>query len=479
MWLIYLIDVFAVATLFAIGMRRGVEKALPFAAFVLVFVPRDAAIPMPGLFDLTTQRLVLMVLTLMYVVLPAKKSGSSRFTLPLAWLIVLHLIWCVVSTANSIVPLMSLKKMISEAFEYYLLFYLFFKSIRSNRTIDRILFGVVAAVIVSSVFGVIEAYNDWTVMNWFPTVAHHFDGWSAAGPMSGRDQRVVSTFANPILFGAGLALAIVLALYLLRTANDTKSKIFLWGGLLLMFLGIYKTSSRGPWLGLMMSLALVLVFERGRVRKYLIVLGILTLAVLIVRPGVWETIGNIYYATFDPTSPLGSSYEYRYVLRELAVKAVSKDMGRALWGYGMESFYYLGLQGNLYGKPYRFLSCDSSWVELLVETGYVGLIIAAALLFSPAWKAWKNFRGSWHRDRYMSLYLLITMGSYYFMMLGAAMYAWGQTGYMLWIIITASQAHGRLRTVQVRAARLKKVVAQVDESKPSISATVPLMDYGS
>lgn len=95
MWLIYLIDVFAVATLFAIGMRRGVEKALPFAAFVLVLVPRDAAIPLPGLFDLTTQRLVLMVLTLMYVVLPAKKSGSSRFALPLAWLIVLHLIWCV------------------------------------------------------------------------------------------------------------------------------------------------------------------------------------------------------------------------------------------------------------------------------------------------------------------------------------------------------------------------------------------------
>ena len=102
----------------------------------------------------------------------------------------------------------------------------------------------------------------------------------------------------------------------------------------------------------------------------------------------WEHL----LATFDPTSPLGSSYEYRYVLRELAVKAVSKDMGRALWGYGMESFYYLGLQGNLYGKPYRFLSCDSSWVELLVETGYVGLIIVAALLFSPAWEAWKEFR---------------------------------------------------------------------------------------
>ena len=35
-----------------------------------------------------------------------------------------------------------------------------------------------------------------------------------------------------------------------------------------MFLSIYKTSSRGPWLGLMMSLGLILLFEKGRVRKY-------------------------------------------------------------------------------------------------------------------------------------------------------------------------------------------------------------------
>lgn len=477
MWLIYTIDFFAVAILFVIGMRRGVEQALPFAAFVMVLVPRDAAIQLPGLFDLTTQRIVLIVLTLLYVILP-KKSGSSSFVTPLKWLIVLHLIWCAISTANSVVPLMSLKKMMSEALEYYLLYYLFFRSIRSTRTIDRILFGVVAAVIVSSVIGAVEAYRDWTVMEWFPTVSHHFDGWSAAGELSGRDQRVVSTFANSILFGAGLDLAIVLALYLLRTASGSAKKIFLWSGLLLMFLSIYKTSSRGPWLGLIMSLGLILLFEKGRVRKYLIVLGTLTLAVLIIRPGVWETIGNIYIATFDPSSPLGSSYEYRYVLRELVAKAVSKDMGRALWGYGMESFYYLGLQGNLYGKPYRFLSCDSSWVELLVETGYVGLFIVAALLLGPAWKAWREFRRASERDRYMNLYLLIAMASYYFMMLAAAMYAWGQTGYMLWIIITASLAQGRLRRVKARAVRLK-VVAKVDDSSLSTPATVPSMNYSS
>lgn len=471
MWLIYIIDAVAVVTLIVIGARRGLEQALPAAAFILILVPRDAAIPLPGLFDLTTQRIVLAVLTVLYLSLPAKESGLRRIATPLKWLILLHLAWCCLSTANSIVPAMSLKKMVSVILEYYLLYYVFFKTIRSDRTIDRILFAVVTAVIVSSVFGVIEAYRDWTVMEWFPTVSHHFDGWTVAGEFSGRDQRVASTFANPILFGAGLTMAIVLTLYLLKTANDKGRRIFLWGGLLLMFLSIYKTSSRGPWLGLMASLVLIMVFEKGRVRRYLVTIGALTAVVLVARPGVLGTLGNIYYATFDPTSPLGSSYEYRYVLRELAVKAVSMDMTRALWGYGMESFYYLGLQGNLYGKPYRFLSCDSSWIELMVETGYVGLAIAAALLFTPAWSAWKDFRRGSDRSRYVSLYLLVAVAGYYFMMLGAAMYAWGQTAYMLWIVIAAAMAHIKLRKRDTGRTRLK--ITQIENELEPFATPTP------
>lgn len=477
MWLIYIIDVVAVAALLIIGTRRGLEHALPVAAFILVLVPRDAAIPLPGLFDLTTQRIVLAALTALYFLFPAKESGSRRFATPLKWLILFHLAWCCLSTANSIVPAMSLKKMVSVVLEYYLLYYIFFKTIRSARTIDRILFAVVTAVIVSSVFGVIEAYRDWTVMEWFPTVSHHFDGWTVAGEFSGRDQRVASTFANPILFGAGLTMAIVLTLYLLKTAHEKGKRVFLWGGLLLMFLSIYKTSSRGPWLGLMASLALILLFEKGRVRRYLVAIGVLTIIVLVARPGVLGTLGNIYYATFDPTSPLGSSYEYRYVLRDLAVKVVSKDMTRALWGYGMESFYYLGLQGNLYGKPYRFLSCDSSWIELLVETGYVGLAIAAALLFTPAWRAWKDFRRGSNRSRYISLYLLVAVAGYYFMMLGAAMYAWGQTAYMLWIVIAVALAHIRLRERDRRRTRLK--VTQIAHLLQQTAATASSMHHAS
>src|SRR5215813_4613930 len=443
MGLIYTIDALALAILLAITLRHGLERALSFAAFVFILVPRDAAIQLPGLFDLTSQRILLVALALLYFLLRSPNDHASRLDTPMKWLILAHVSWCLISAANSVVPLMSLKKMVSEVLEYYLLYYIFFKTIRSIQTIDRICFGIVAAIIVSAGFGVVEAYSNWSVMQWFPAVAHSFDGWTVVGTASGRDSRISSTFAHPILFGAGLTMGIVLTLYLIKITKTSGKKILLWSGLLLMFLSIYKTSSRGPWLGLILALGVIFLWDKGRARKYLAVVAILTIAVLVIRPGVWDTIANIYYGSFNPESPLGSSYEYRYVLRDLAVKALSKDMQRGLWGYGMESFSYLHLEGELYGHPFRFLSCDSAWLELMIETGYVGLFTISLILFLPLWYAWKGFR---YRPDQVQLYIASCMMSYYFMMLSAAMYGWGQTGYILWMMIAGSLACRRLRS---------------------------------
>lgn len=471
MGLIYTIDILALVVLVAIALQRGLEQAIPFAAFVFVLVPRDAAIQLPGLFDLTTQRILLVALTILYVLRPGTNVRAARMNRTLQWLIVVHIVWCLISTANSIVPLMSLKKMVSEVLEYYLLYYLLSKAITDVRTINRMLFAIAAAVMLSSCFGAIEAYSDWSIMQWFPSVAHSFEGWSTTGVASGRDQRISSTFASPILFGAGLTMGIVLTLYLIKVTKTPGKKALLWSGLLLMFLNVYKTSSRGPWLGLILSLSIIFLWDNGRIRKYLAVVAILCIAVVVIRPGVWDTISNIYIATFDPDSPLGSSYEYRYVLRDLSIKAVSKDLTRSLWGYGMESFYYLGVEGDLYGHPYQFLSCDSAWLEFLVETGYVGLMIISLILTLPLWYAWKAMKKA--PDR-IQLYLVSIMLSYYFMMLSAAMYGWGQTGYILWMIIAASLVSKRLRD---KAPVTHHHLVKVNEETTSVAA-VPLLNYG-
>src|ERR1700747_135988 len=125
MTLVIIIDLLVVAILCSIAFSKGLEAALPFATFVLVFVPMESRISL-GVFELTTQRLVLLFLFLLYFTLGGNKEQSgSNVTTPLLYLMLVHVAWCIVSTIDSIVLIMSIKKLLSVVFEYYLLSFIF------------------------------------------------------------------------------------------------------------------------------------------------------------------------------------------------------------------------------------------------------------------------------------------------------------------------------------------------------------------
>jgi O-antigen ligase len=448
MILICMIDLIVVAVLVYIVGTRGIEAALPSATFLCVLLPATARFDI-GLFELSAQRVIVIVLLLCYAMGKQPDSGASSVkNAPLLWLMAVQILWCLVSTVSSIVPTLSIKKLLSEVGEYYALYYVYVKAVTSIHTIHRILFGMVAAAVACSVFGAVEAYTGWTVLGLFPAGKPGVIG-QVLGIVSGPDGRVASTFPHAILFGAALSIAITVALYLVSVAETPGRKYFLWAAMLLMFLNAYKTVSRGPWLGLVLAFTLLLILGNKTIRKYQAVIAALSLAVLIIRPGVWDTIRNLYsetfdYGSFDTSSEKGLSFDYRLVLRHVAQKALDKDFSRELWGYGMESFTYLGLKGDLAGHEFPFLSCDSAWIELMVETGYVGLFLIALLLLTPAWLAWCDYRRIRGPDRYLAMTLLICMVTYYFMMTSVDMYAWGQEGYILWILIALSIVCGRL-----------------------------------
>jgi hypothetical protein len=440
MTLTILIDLIAIIGLIGIAQSKGLEAALPFASFLLVLVPIEAIIPL-GVFNLTTQRLIVVILLLLYF-----SSGRSRgltgdaSATPLKFLMLMHIAWCFVSTANSIVPVMSIKKALSVVFEYYTLYFIYWRTVSKVQTIHKILTAIVLAIIVCSVFGAVEAYSGWNVLQLLPKVLHH---WSTEE--ADREVRVQSTFDHAILFGAALAMAITLALYLLTVVRKAWQKVFLWGGLMLMFLNIYKTSSRGPWLDVILGCLLLLFFAAKQTRKSILMIGVLSLLVMIIRPGIWGTIDGIWANTFNMNTDTGASYEYRYALPRAATGALLKSPGRTLWGYGLESFYDLGIEGEFLGKPHVFLSCDNAWVELMVETGFVGLLIIALLLLKPAWIAWREYWKLPASDRQLSLILLVNMLIFYFQMYSVGMYSWGQNGYMLWVLIALTLAHGKCR----------------------------------
>lgn len=448
MGLILTIDVLAVGILVFVAFTRGLERALPVAAFLLLLFPNESQIPLPGLFDLTTQRLLIVVLFLLYFIPGIGPKGNERRKdLPLKSLMLLQMAWMVISAANSAVFTVSIKSVLSQMLDFFLLYYIIAKTVSRVETIHKIVSALVAAMVLLSVFGAVEAYRGWSIISLFPYTPHRFSS-GVYGMVTDRGIRATATFPHAILFGCALALAIPLALYLVSVTKSSGRRVLLWIGILLMFMNIYKTASRGPWLALTLSLVLMLVFSRSRIRRYLLVIGLLTATVLVVRPGVLDTFHNMYSATLDPESPQGESYQWRYALYNLAGRELAKDFRRALWGYGPESFFYLGLTGNFQGRIVAYDTCDSSLAELMIETGYIGFLITAFLLLKPAVVAFRNFRRMAEPTNSLNLVLFTNIAAYCFMMTNVACYGWGQQNYFLWAAMALVMVYPRLVTAQ-------------------------------
>ena len=440
MLLVLGIDIVVVVLLFRLWKRQGIEGCLPLAAFFLIFFPEESKLPILGLFDITTQRLVTLVLLYFYLSDPKRRQKR----LPLKTPIILIAIWWTIATINSIVFVDSLKSLLSLLIDYIAIYVIFTKSISKVETIPRILFGVALGLIVSSGFGVIEAYQKWSVVSLFPVEAHRFGASGDIYMDDARGLRVQSTFGHPILFGSALAMGIPIVLYLIATTADKRRKMLLWVGLLFMFICIFKAASRGPWIALSCSLGVFLFMAHKKIRSYIVVIGVLTCSVLIVRPGVLETLWNDYIATVDTHSSQGESYQYRYVLYDLVIDKLNAAPIRTIWGYGPQSFPHLYLGGYINGRWMQFASCDSAFAALLAETGYVGVTLISSFLFYAVIRILINWKNSPPAAAQLYILFCVNLLSFYFEMTSVAIFGWGQQTILLWMIIGMSSIYPTL-----------------------------------
>jgi O-antigen ligase len=255
---------------------------------------------------------------------------------------------------------------------------------------------------------------------------------------------VQSSFGHAILFGSALAMTLPLLLYLISISKSNARKVLLWGIAALMFLNLYKTTSRGPWLAATSALILTLLLGNRRMRQAVLVICLLSATVLIVRPGVWTSITNLYGATMHSDSAQGQSYQWRYALYDIAFQHLNTDWRRALVGYGPESFYYLGWHGNFQGDFVPFESCDSSVAALMIETGYVGLFLVAFLLFKSVMIGYQYARKRKQPDNLLCMALVISILMFCFMMTNVLIMGWGQQSYMFWIILALTVTYPRI-----------------------------------
>lgn len=435
---------FVIVLSLVVASRRSLENALPVFCFFLVLMPLEARLVIPGLFDFNTMRLSLLTLLILY--LYHGRASNNDTPLPLKSLIILHISWAVCSTLYSLSVATSAKQLISQVVEYYLLYFLFVRIITEVSTIYNIVFAMVMAMGICSIFGVVEVYAHWSILRIFPqNLWITYNG--GVDPLYiewGRGLRIRSTFPHPILFGDALAMSIPLTLYLLSIWERRRDRILLWTSLVLMFWAIYKTSSRGPWIATALCGVLLFIMVRNKVRNYLLVIALMAAIVLVARPGVWATIAGLYQSSTDASSPVGSSYLYRDALNNTVKNAVGKEPGRALLGYGLGTFRELGLDINFLNTVQRWYTCDNNWALFLYETGYIGLLLIAALLFAALWIAFKSYWQLPSPESYFSAVIFISLSGFYFLLLSVAGYSWGQQGYMAWILISVAVSYSHI-----------------------------------
>jgi hypothetical protein len=473
MIIILLID-FAIVVSLVAASRRGLENALPVFTFFSVLMPYEARLVIPGFFDVSTMRVALLTLSVLFLTRRDRTISSSP--IPLKRLILLHTAWLVCSTFYSLSVVTSTKLLIAQVLEYYLLYYLFLRIISKADTVTTIAYAMMIAMGVCCIFGLLEAYASWSVLTIFPSnLWYLYNG--RTDPLYidiGRGLRIRSTFPHPILFGDALAMSIPIALYLLSVCKQQRQRIILWMIALLMFWGVYKTSSRGPWMTLGISSILLFFLVRNRVKQYLTVIALLTMFVLLTRSGIRQTIVQLYESTQDSSSLVGSSYDFRHALIPAVTNALAKDSLRMVVGYGLGTFREIGVDINFLNIVQRWHTCDDNWILFLYETGYVGLAIVTILLLRPLMMMLRHYRRMPRPENYFIGVIFISLAGFYFGLLSVAGYNWGQQGFMAWILISLSVVYPRIAMRDRRKSALSKV--NVEMSPPGFSVNPPALE---
>lgn len=167
------------------------------------------------------------------------------------------------------------------------------------------------------------------------------------------------------------------------------------------------------------------LFFVPQTRKKLNLIIILIIFLLLINPGVRETITALVNATFNHDSVEGASVSYRFELWKQAKYLISRSTKNLLFGYGEEGRNYmeLGERLSVTGHIMRFESWDSEFAVLLLETGFTGLLLNLVLSTSIIIYLLRIFKIYEDENKYFILLTLIVVVMINFMMTNVKIFA--------------------------------------------------------
>ena len=206
----------------------------------------------------------------------------------------------------------------------------------------------------------------------------------------------------------------------------------------------------------------------------------LAAAILVLRPGVRDTIRNLYTATFDEDSQKGGSYQTRWQLWTVAWKEIQVSPNRFLFGYGPASTESMDLSHYWYGtegwsssvSKIGYTSWDNNYACDLIELGMVGLVLEAILFLSIV----RTLVENWHRsdpdNRVLQGGIAVACLVFMFAMTNVFIFA-PQLKYLFWALVAIGSNCSRVFATQ----NLSQTTGRLDD-EAELATGVPALAEG-
>ena len=183
-------------------------------------------------------------------------------------------------------------------------------------------------------------------------------------------RRPAGTTGHPIEFGVVMAMVLPIAVhYAFRAMDRGEPSRRYWVAVTMIGMSAMVSLSRSAILGLIVAgLVLLPTWPARRRIRAVIVVGVFTVCMRLVVPGLVGTLLSLFTHLSDDPSVQGRTDDYALVGRLFAERPI---LGRGF--------------GTL--LPARYGTLDNQYLGSLVETGLVGLIALTVLLFTGMFAA--------------------------------------------------------------------------------------------
>jgi hypothetical protein len=442
---VFLIALIAWAVLRAT--RRSLADGFPFAAALLVLLPGQLCVDLPGaLPEITVHRVILAILAIRWGQAPAPGPAPTQLGQRLAF--ALLLVSRVISDALSVTPIASLKDLLAFSLETVFYFQLARFALAAPDAGRKTLRAVTISLAVVAGIAFVERY--WAVslpLLAIPNFKYLGDG-------------IQSSYPHRILLGYAMAMGTPLALLMLDEAATPAARRAWWLVLGAVIGACFFADSRGGWIG--MSLGGVLSFVTGsrRTRRRCLAIAALAALTVLVRPGIRETIVSRIEDTYAQDSYKAVSYRYRWLLWHVSFSEVERSPIRLLFGYGglsTESMdlsqYFLAEEGGTTGKI-GFTSWDNHYASDLMEFGLLGLTLELSLYAAFVLHLLRNWRGASVEARPVIQTTLVA--SMILMFARTNVYIFGEPlRFLFWTIVAVGTRAAQIRSRAIPASEEK------------------------